>query len=144
MTAHIQTRAQRDLKRAVQLIEEFGQRESDQAARDNFTRRAKDFPALVMQVGLAQALAFSAEKAKLKEKAEKRGSKERAHLELLWQVAQILNQPNMDEYKVLDFVASAPASEYMHLTRRVLGAWNYHRRFAVTILGEPKGNEDKE
>lgn len=133
MTASLQTRAQRDLKRAVELIEEFKRRESAQDVRDNFTRRAKDFPALVMQVGLAQALAFSTEKAK------KEGAVGKAHKELLRQVGAVLDKEN-----VLGAVQDAPASEYMHFTRRVLDVWNYHRRFAVTILGEPQGGDDGE
>lgn len=133
MTAPLQTRAQRDLKRAVDLIEEFKKRESAQDVRDNFTRRAKQFPALVMQVGLAQALAFSVEKAK------KEGAVGKAHGELLRQVGEVLEQRD-----VIQAVHDAPASEYMHLTRRLLDAWNYHRRFAVTILGEPKGNENED
>lgn len=121
MTAQLQTRAQRDLKRAVELITEFKKREREAEAHALFTRRAKQFPALVMQVGLAQALAFSAEKK----------AKDKGHEELLRQVGAIL-----DKKDVLDYVQTVSAAEYMHLTRRVLGAWNYHRRFAVTILGD--------
>ncbi|GHG09764.1 hypothetical protein GCM10017783_22840 [Deinococcus piscis] len=127
MTAQLQTHAQRDLKRAVELISEFKRREKDAEAHALLTRRAKQFPALVMQVGLAQALAFSAEKK----------TKDKGHAELLRQVGAILEREN-----VLEHVQTVSATEYMHLTRRVLGAWNYHRRFAVTILGDDDGVND--
>lgn len=138
MTAQLQTRAQRDLKRAVELITEFREANKDPDPKKqkenygNFTRRAKQFPALVMQVGLAQALAFSAEK------QARDNAIGRAHKELLRQIGVILEQKD-----VLNHVQTVSAAEYMHLTRRVLGAWNYHRRFAVTILGNDDGVNDE-
>ena len=138
MTAQFQTRAQRDLKRAVKLLTEFKDANKNPDSRkqkenySNFTRRAKQFPALVMQVGLAQALAFS------EEKKQKDNAIGRAHKELLRQVGAILEQEN-----VVAYVQTVSATEYMHLTRRVLGAWNYHRRFAVTLLGDDDGVNDE-
>ena len=130
LTPRLETRAQTDLKRAVSLIGAFAGREQDAAVRDNFTRRAKDFPALVMTVGLAQALAFS------QEKARKSTPLAKAHQELLNQVAAILEVP-----EALSAVQDANALAYMHMTRRVLNAWTYHRRLALSILGEPTGND---
>ena len=119
--AKLKTRAQEDLKLAVKNISAMGGEDDDVKA--NYIRRVKDFPALVMTVGLAQALAFS------REKDRKATGLGKAHKLLQQHVAAILNKPD-----ALVAVQQAGALEYMHMTRRVLAAWVYYRRFAVSIL----------
>lgn len=123
-TSPDQTRAQQDLKQAVQLV---GQLEDASGVRKNYIRRVKQFPALVMTVGLAQALAFSAEK------AGKDNDLGKAHSKLLEHVAAVLGVPD-----ALSAVQTASTADYLHMTRRVLAAWTYYRRFAVSLL-DPEG-----
>ena len=126
----LKNRAQEDLKRAVHDITALGN-QSD-GVKKNYIRRVKDFPALVMTVGLAQALAFS------KEKATKTNDLGKAHGLLLQHVAGILNVTD-----AVEAIQQAKTLEYMHHTRRVLAAWVYYRRFAVSIL-DPKGTLQEE
>jgi CRISPR-associated protein Cmr5 len=120
-----QTRAQQDLKQAVQGV---GQLESASGGvKKNYIRRVKQFPALVMTVGLAQALAFSAEK------AGKDNDLGEAHKKVLEHVAAVLEVSD-----ALRAVQAASTADYLHMTRRVLAAWTYYRRFAVSLL-DPEG-----
>jgi CRISPR-associated protein Cmr5 len=128
--AKLQTRAQQDLIRAVESIRPLqGQ---GKGMKKNYLSRVKQFPALVMTVGLAQALAFSAEK------AGKDNDLGKAHGKLLEHVAAVLEKPD-----ALSAVRDASAPEYMHMTRRVLAAWVYYRRFAVSLL-DPEDKLQKE
>ena len=128
--ARVQTRAQSDLKQATEAIRLL-ERQSE-GVKKNYIRRVKQFPALVMSVGLAQALAFS------DEKAGKDNDLGKAHKKLLEHVAAVLEQPD-----ALAAVQNAETAEYMHMTRRVLAAWVYYRRFAVSLL-DPDGTLQKE
>ena len=128
--AEVQTRAQQDLKRAadhIRLLES-----SPAGVKKNYIRRVKQFPVLVMTVGLAQALAFS------KEKASKTTDLAKAHRALLDQVGDLLRVQNPNIQDSVDAVQKATTAEYLHYTRRVLSAWMYYRRFAVSIL-DPDG-----
>lgn len=138
----VQTRAQVDLQRAAEAISALG-RQSD-GVKKNYLSRVKEFPALVMTVGLAQALAFSTEK------AGKNSDLGRAHRHLLNHVYAVLrpetkgNPVNLDngsgKETVLNLIRdeTTDAAEYLHMTRRVLAAWAYYRRFAVSLL-DPDG-----
>ncbi|ADI14785.1 type III-B CRISPR module-associated protein Cmr5 [Truepera radiovictrix] len=123
--AKLQTRAQADLKRAAEAISSL-QRQSD-GVKKNYLSRVKQFPALVMTVGLAQALAFSAEK------AGKDSDLGKAHQKVLEHTAAILGVSD-----ALAAAQNADAAQYMHMTRRVLAAWVYYRRLAVSLL-DPEG-----
>ena len=123
--ASVQTRAQADLKRAVEDIRRL--EAQSEGVKKNYIRRVKQLPALVMTVGLAQALAFSAEK------AGKDNDLGRAHKRVLEHVASILNVPD-----ALSAVRDAATPDYLHMTRRVLAAWVFYQRFAVSLL-DPNG-----
>jgi CRISPR-associated protein Cmr5 len=135
-----QTRAQQDLTRAAEAISALG-RQSD-GVKENYLSRVKQFPALVMTVGLAQAVAFSVEK------ASKTSDLGKAHRHLLNHVYAVMHpeakgEPvNLDtgagRESVLELLQNASTPDYLHLTRRVLAAWVYYRRFAVSLL-DPDG-----
>ncbi len=40
---------------------------------------------------------------------------------------------------MIDRVRNAEMVEYMHMTREVLSAWVYYKRFATSILGVESG-----
>ncbi|TDE86739.1 type III-B CRISPR module-associated protein Cmr5 [Deinococcus sp. S9] len=141
------TRAQADLKQAVELLEAMNT-VSDGVKR-NYLRRVKDFPALVMQVGLAQAVAFSVEKAG-KSDDDDRGGAHRLllnHLYAVWR-PETQGQPvQLDDGKgrehVLKFLQDLSTAEYRHLTRRTLSAWVYFRRLSESVL-DPDGKLGEE
>ena len=82
------------------------------------------FPVLVQTCGLCQALAFH------KSKAAGDGDRAKAHGLLLTHVGQLLGKCD----DPLSVIRTCPVGEYMHHTRRVLSAWIYFKRFAVSIL----------
>lgn len=123
MAILLQTRAQADLKKAVENISPL-KRSSDKLKK-NYIRRVKQFPALVMTVGLAQAVAFS------QEKKGKEGALGDAHKKMLEHISGILG---FEERVLVEKIQSASTLEYIHMTRRILSAWAYYRRFAVSLL----------
>lgn len=124
------TRAQQDMKKALELVSSL-ERETD-GAKNIYGGLCHNFPILVRQSGLCQALAFSADK------ATGEGDRARAHQKLLEHVAQILGVKN-----ALQAVQQADAIGYMHHTRRVLTAWVYFKRFAASVLGVHTGGRDE-
>lgn len=132
-TGRPQTRAQQDLRRAVSAIQPLQKCSADE--QKNYVSRAKQFPALVMTVGLAQAVAFS------EEKAGKQGALAKSHEKLLEHVAQILD---LGQEKLVDHICQASTTEYLHMTRRVLQAWVYYRRFADSMLKSAESAESAE
>ena len=119
--AKLQTRAQKDLRLAAQLVRQL--KPGSESARI-YGGLCHQFPVMVQTVGLAQALAFSAAK------GAGDGQRATAHQKVLEHVGQVLGIQG----RVLEQVERASAADYMHMTRRVLGAWVYFKRFAVSIL----------
>lgn len=134
------TRAQKDLKQAVKLLEAL--EGASDGVKANYLRRVKDFPALVMQVGLVQAVAFGVDK------AGKQGDLGLAHRHLLnhlhavWRPGATGQPVNLDtgagREAVLTHLQGIPTAEYRHLTRRTLAAWVYFRRLSQSVL-DPDG-----
>jgi len=86
---------------------------------------------MVMQSGLCQAVAFSADK------ASGEGSRARAHQKLLEHVGVILDVKS----SLLEHLQSVPTPTHMHHTRRVLEAWVYFKRFTVSVLKVQAGED---
>ena len=124
-----QTKAQQDLALAQRLVQEVkGNR--DENARKIYGGLCHKFPILVRTCGLCQALAFSSDKSTVKE-GQQPTSQNIAHRFLLAHVAELLGMPGRDP---LAIVRDETAADYMLHTRRVLAAWTYFKRFAVSIL----------
>ncbi|WP_026234548.1 type III-B CRISPR module-associated protein Cmr5 [Calidithermus timidus] len=124
------TRAQQDMKKALELVQSL-EREDDEF-KNIYGGLCHNFPILVRQSGLCQALAFSADK------AAGEGNRAKAHQKLLEHVASILGVKN-----ALEAVQNTDAIAYMHHTRRVLAAWVYFKRFAASVLGVHTGGRDE-
>ncbi|MCL6569496.1 MAG: type III-B CRISPR module-associated protein Cmr5 [Meiothermus silvanus] len=124
------TRAQEDMKKALELVSNLEQENPE--VKNIYGRLCHNFPILVRQSGLCQALAFSADKAR---KEDGRG---RAHRLVLNHVAKILGADD-----ALQAVQQADAIGYIHYTRRVLSAWVYFKRFAASVLGVHTGGRDE-
>lgn len=135
-TPEFQTRSQHDLKLAAGLVRQLT---SNSDAAKIYGGLCHQFPVMVRTVGLAQALAFSEAKAGDKE-ARDRKPREIAHEKLLEHVGRILNTQG----DVLSNVQNVNAAEYMHMTRRVLSAWVYFKRFAVSLLKVDSSEQAKE
>ncbi|WP_051935379.1 type III-B CRISPR module-associated protein Cmr5 [Deinococcus sp. YIM 77859] len=138
-------RVQRDIKQAVEQLEALAG--ASDGVKRNYLRRVKDFPALVMQVGLAQAVAFSVDKAS---KSDERGQAHRHLLNHLWAVWQpgaqgqpVSVETGAGREQVLIHLQGVSTAEYRHLTRRTLAAWVYVRRLSESIL-DPDGKLGEE
>ncbi|KEF33969.1 CRISPR-associated protein Cmr5 [Deinococcus sp. RL] len=138
------TRAQQDLGRAVELLEAMA--EASDPVKRNYLRRVKDFPALVMQVGLAQAVAFSVDKAG---KNDDRAKAHRLLLNHLYAVWRPEAEPPVNvesgtgREAVLKHLQDVSTADYRHLTRRTLAAWVYFRRLGQSVL-DPEGKLGEE
>ncbi len=118
-----QTRAQQDLVLAHQCVSDV-----ELAAKNDtksiYQQLCKQFPVMVLQSGLCQTLAFHADKAK---KNDDRG---KAHEYVLLHAAKIMKV----DTTALQTAQTCDALTYMHYTRRILEAWVFFKRFAVSAL----------
>jgi CRISPR-associated protein Cmr5 len=119
------TRAQQDLKLAHQSVSEVqaGHPNPTDATKKIYQQLCKQFPIMVIQCGLCQTLAFHADKGS---KTDERG---KAHQLILKQAASIMKVEN-----ALQTAQTCDALTYMHFTRRILEAWVFVKRFAVSAL----------
>ncbi len=124
-----QTRAQRDMKLALDLVCEL--ENADVELKRIYGGLCHNFPVLVMQSGLCQALAFSADK------ATGEGNRAKAHKKLLEHVSKILGSD------ALKAPQDSTVIQYMHHTRRVLESWVYFKRFAKSVLKVEAGGNDE-
>lgn len=123
-------RAKQDLKQAYEEINEINSR-GDKVERTKYGRLCHAFPIMVRTCGLCQAVAFSMDKKT--PGAGDETAENRAQRLLLEHVAGILGcERNCDA--LMRRVQDGGVREYMLDTRRVLRAWVYRKRFAVSIL----------
>jgi len=112
----------RDQRYAEQIYQQVSQ--VPEAERQKYGSMAHKLPILIRTAGLAQALAF----------VDSRGSDEQK--KLLDHIAAVVNEP--------DLVArsrTAELADYMRLTRNVLAALLWYKRFAQSVLGVEAGEE---
>lgn len=123
----MRTRAQDYLVLAERMVSQVAEEEAQ--VQKIYGGLCHSFPILVRTSGLCQALAFSKDKATVTEGM--RSPRSRAHELLLDHVRQVLGLPGGD---ALAAVSEAELATYMVYTRRILAAWLYFKRFAVSIL----------
>lgn len=115
----------RDQERARSAYERVSRhREKPAAWREQYGGMAHRLPLLVRQAGLVQALAF----------VETRGQD--ANLVLLEDLAQTVGLSKED---LLERSRCAALPEYLRLTREVLRAAQWYRRFAQSVLDVEAG-----
>jgi CRISPR-associated protein Cmr5 len=120
---------------ALRCIDEVHQKGREVS--DNYGRLCHKFPIFVMSCGLCQALAFSVDKAS---KSDARGQ---AHKLLLQHITILCGCS--DREQLLRTVLESDVATYIALTRRVLHAWIYFKRFAVSVLKvENAGGDDND
>lgn len=91
---------------------------------------AHKLPVLIRTAGLAQGLAF----------VESRGAEE--HKLLLDHIAQVVGLT--DRSKLAESCRTVELADYMHLTRKVLEALAWYKRFAQSVLKVESSDEDDE
>lgn len=122
-----QTRAQRDLTLALECVRAVEKVQNDEMQKI-YGGLCHNFPVLVRTAGLCQALAFSEDK-----RTGEKKSRTRAHELILEHVGEIMRASGATR-NALETARTADALEYMHYTRRVLEAFVYFKRFAVSVL----------
>lgn len=127
----MKTKAQQDLILAERLVSEVATRGAE--VKRIYGNLCHSFPVMVRTCGLCQAVAFS------EDKASKDGDRATAHRLLLEHVGALLGTNNNQPLAIL---RTANAVEYMLYTRRVLAAWIYFKRFAVSILQVEAGDDN--
>jgi CRISPR-associated protein Cmr5 len=125
--SQVSTRSQQDMALAYELVSEAAvQFRENEKARTVYGGLCHNFPVLVLGCGLCQALAF------VEDKAEGGTPQAAAHKLVLAHAARLLGAA--DRGALMTRVRTGDVSGYMLDTRRVLSAWVYWKRFAVSVL----------
>jgi CRISPR-associated protein Cmr5 len=124
-TDHRHTRSQRMAGVALTCVQEVSRENA--MLRKDYDTRAMSFPAMVIQAGAAQALGFLRAKG-----GAGNGAKGNAYTRYLDDLARVLGKPGGEvlHKQVID----APLPEYRVLTRDLLDASAWLRRFAQALL----------
>ena len=112
----------RNQQYAAQIFEQVSQLPKNE--HQKYGSMAHKLPILIRTAGLAQALEF----------VHSRGSDEQS--KLLDHIAAVVNEPDL-----LARSRTAELADYMHLTRKVLSALVWYKRFAQSVLGVEAGGE---
>jgi len=135
----MKTLSQFRMQQALDLVREVvGKPEQ---VRTIYGNLCHEFPVLVRTCGLCQAIAFCADKAQSDEDA-----RAQAYRLLLTHIGKILGVETDGaggaEGSLIDEILGADTTQYMLYTRRVLHAWVYFKRFAVSVLGVKTGGSE--
>ena len=104
-------------------VEKFGEEHKDQDDRDAYKSMVQSLPVLVRTAGLAQALAF----------VNARPDKRKAQKAILDHLNELLAN-DLDGQSLTQRSRAAPLSEYMYLTRQVMSALLWYKRYAEWLL----------
>jgi len=103
---------------AAQIFEQVSRMsEADERARDKYGSMAHRLPVLVRTAGLAQALGF----------VESKGTP--VQQQLIRNMSEVIGVPNLCERS-----RKAELSEYMTMTKDVMAALVWYKRFAESVL----------
>jgi len=132
------TRSQQLMQQAERLVGAVAQAHpgEDNQVRKVYGGLCHEFPVMVRTCGLCQAVAFSLDKAGNNQK-----DREKAHELLLVHLAQVLGVQRAGlaaQHQGLD------TTQYMLTTRKVVSAWLFFKRFAVSILKVKTGQDARE
>jgi len=135
----MKTLSQEMMQQALDLVREVVQQPPK--TREIYGNLCHEFPVLVRTCGLCQAVAFCADKAQSDEKA--RAEAYRLLLKHIGKVLGVETDGNGGANdQLLKTILQASTTEYMLHTRRVLQAWVYFKRFAVSVLGVKTGGSE--
>ncbi len=125
----VQTQSQRDLKRAAERVTEVKALDPEENWSKIYGGLCHAFPILVRTCGLAQAVAYHTSKVGAGQKPQ-----ECAHKRLMEDFRDLI--PDFE-------LGDASVTAYMNATRRVLAAWVFYKRFAVSVL-DAKADEARD
>lgn len=120
------TREQLYANQAYRDVQAFST-QHEQKERDSYTSTVQSLPVLVRTAGLAQALAFVASR------------KETGQQAILGHLDTLL-RGDLGGESLLDRSRKAELSEYMYLTRQVMSALLWYKRYAEWLLDEKRLN----
>ncbi len=125
MSEKQRTRSQRQAEKALAAIEAL--RTAPKKERKEYKARADNFPVLVLQAGLAQAVGFMRAKA----------AKSAAYQSYLDDLARILELASGEalQQRAID----VPLPDYRQLTRETLAAAGWLKRFGQAYLSDKEG-----
>lgn len=132
------TRAQEDMERAAEAVIAVSEQPTE--VHTIYGSLCHSFPIMVRTCGLCQAVAFSAAKAQAAD-----SHRQTAHRLLLNHVGAVIGAgANADANTVLRYIQSVDASQYIFYTRRLMAAWIYYKRFAVSVLSVENAAKEEE
>jgi CRISPR-associated protein Cmr5 len=123
----------RDQKYAATVYDQVCKIKSERQEKQEYKKygaMAHKLPILIYTAGLVQALEFVNARC------------EAIHKELLSDLAMTVGQD--DAQALLDYVRGADLSNYMLLTRQILAALLWYKRFAQSILGVDASDSNSE
>ena len=100
-----------------------------------------NFPVMVLRSGLSQAIAFVLVKAKPYEEEGKQSKPHKLFLENLADLSGLELEQGIKAVKFQEKINTLPLMEYMRVTRNILTASIWYKRFAESILGVKDGND---
>ena len=121
------TRSQKYAEKIYEQLEQLAREWKEKEQRQKYGSMAHRLPILIHTAGLAQALAF----------VQARGSEEQKRL--LEHIAAVLGKGSAE--KLLEESRKADLTDYMRLTRQVLEALVWYKRFAQSVLGVAPGED---
>lgn len=132
------TRSQELMKLAERLVSEVAQAypKEEDTTRKTYGSLCHEFPVMVRTCGLCQAVAFSLDKA-----GNNKTEREKAHELLLVHLARVLG---VQRAELARHIQDLDTTQYLLATRKVVSAWLFFKRFAVSILKVKTGQDARE
>lgn len=131
------TRSQELMKLAEAKVREVAQAHGEGSeVRKIYGGLCHEFPVMVRTCGLCQAVAFSLDKA-----GQNETPREKAHELLLRHLSDVLG---VQRGGLSGYIQNLDTTAYMLATRKVVSAWLFFKRFAVSILKVKTGQDARE
>lgn len=128
-------RSQKYAQKAFGLIQKV--KENNEKVKE-YRTLSLNFPTMILQSGLAQAIGFLQAKAKAKDKEGKEAKGKEEHLLLLAHIAELLEENENSLHKK---ILEADLSHYQLLTRKALEAASALKRYTQALLPKPKDEQ---
>lgn len=123
MTQHNRTRTQRYAEKALEKINVIKDKNNKSESKE-YKSRCDNFPVMVMQSGIAQAVGFMLAK----------GTGDNAHSQYMNDLASVVGERNGKEFHAKIIAAQIP--DYRRLTRETLNAAGWFKRFGQAYLSD--------
>ncbi|MCP4126411.1 MAG: type III-B CRISPR module-associated protein Cmr5, partial [Gammaproteobacteria bacterium] len=131
----MKTRAQTDSKLAYDQISKMLEEEQEKEQKA-YGGLCHHFPMLMLRSGLCQAVAFYVVKAKGK-------TNQKAYQHFLEHMATAAGNNGMNHEQFQQSILTMEPPEYQRITRRILAAAIWYKRFAVSLLDVDQAGEVK-